>query len=194
MEQNNTNFGGDQNIFNQPMQVIITTPAEAKRLSVYEKLLKDVEREIDERLTQSLHKAVNVALINLGKELQPDQVSCPWSMEVRVQQCPPQALPSGTTIAEVFERSDVKHRLLILGEAGSGKTTTMLELAHHLAQKAMRRVTASVPVLVSLSSWKNRSQSIFDWLLKELQSKYNLRPELGEQGLLNHQPGLFHSK
>jgi predicted NACHT family NTPase len=153
---------------------------------VLAKLLELVQNEVKERLAQSLHRAVDAELLNLDKALEPHQVRNPWAMEMSVQEQPPQLLSSGMTIAQVFELPEVKQKLLILGEPGSGKTTTLLELAQNLLEQATRETEATIPVLVSLSSWKDPKQPIFDWLVGELNLKYGLRKELGRQFLIQN--------
>jgi DNA polymerase III delta prime subunit len=148
------------------------------RDSVMAQLLGVVQQEVKERLAQSLHRAVDSTLLNLGKALEPQQVRSRWAMEVSVQEHPPQLLPPETTIAQVFELPEIEQKLLILGEPGSGKTTTLVELAQTLVEKALNEAEAPIPVLVNLSSWKDPQQSIFDWLVGELASKYVIRQAL----------------
>jgi F0F1-type ATP synthase assembly protein I len=150
--------------------------------------LRLVQKEVKERLAQSLHRAVDAELLNLGKVLEPHQVRNRWIMEEKsIQTHPPTPLPPEMTIAEVFELPEVGQELLILGEPGSGKTTTLLELTQKLVERALEDTNAPIPVLVNLSSWKDPQQKIFDWLLEELKSKYGLRQELGGQFLRQNQ-------
>ncbi len=90
------------------------------------------------------------------------------------------------TITQVFELPEVGQKLLILGEPGSGKTTTLLELAQNLVEKALKEAEAPIPILVNLSSWKDPKQPNFDWLVGELKSKYGVRQELGRQFLIQN--------
>jgi hypothetical protein len=179
MEQENINQGRDQFVINQPHQVIFVPPPATTRDPVLETLLGVVQHEVKERLAQSLHRVARNTLLNLGKALEPDRVCSQWAMKMSVQARPPQMLPAEMTIAQVFELPEVERKLLILGEPGSGKTTTLLELAHFLLEQAWADPDAPIPVLVNLSSWKDPQQPIFDWWVGELKSKYGLRPELG---------------
>jgi len=72
---------------------------------------------------------------------------------------------------EVFDRTDIQGKLLILGKPGAGKTTTLLELARSLVKKALDDPSAPMPILLNLSSWKDPRQSIKDWTIAELTTK-----------------------
>ncbi|MBD2458481.1 NACHT domain-containing protein [Nostoc sp. FACHB-87] len=147
-------------------------------------LLASVKEEVTARLRQSLHNAV---LINLGKESQPQQVKRPWDAEIKIGLKPVVPLPDTTTILSVFESEEIAGKLLILGNPGSGKTTTQLELAQALVSRAEEQPEYPVPVLFNLSSWKNDRQSITDWLVAELKSKYGVSNKLGKEWVDNHQ-------
>jgi predicted NACHT family NTPase len=157
----------------------------APRDPVLVKLLRAVQKEVEEGLAQSLHRVVEAELLNLGKVLEPSQVRNPWTMEVSVER-PSHPLSPEMTIAQVFELPEVGQKLLILGEPGSGKTTTLFELAQSLVEKALNESEAPIPILVNLASWKDPKQSIFDWLLVELKSNYGIRQELGRKFLIQN--------
>jgi predicted NACHT family NTPase len=63
--------------------------------------------------------------------------------------------------------------LLILGEPGSGKTTTLLDLARTLLERAAKDIKERVPVVLNLSNWK-KNQSIVEWISGELSEKYRV--------------------
>lgn len=137
--------------------------------------------EVQERLAQSLHNAV---WLTLGMERQDYRVQRPWSVVVQQSAVP---LDAETRIVEVFDNPEFARQLLILGEPGAGKTTMMLELAEDLLQRARADNTQPIPVLLNLSSWKNPQQSIFDWLVGELKSKYGISQDLAQRWLKKHQ-------
>ena len=110
----------------------------------------------------------------------------PWSVMVAQQSQSAVPLDAGTRIVEVFDRPELARQLLILGEPGAGKTTMMLELAKDLLQRATADKAEPIPVLLSLSSWKNPEQSFFEWLLGELKRKYG-RLFRAQQWLENNQ-------
>nr|WP_322657110.1 NACHT domain-containing protein [Dendronalium sp. ChiSLP03b]MDZ8203441.1 NACHT domain-containing protein [Dendronalium sp. ChiSLP03b] len=175
-------IGGDiWNIFFGQQTTQIGNPARPKNERI---LLAAVKEEVTSRLGQSLHNAV---LINLGKESQPQQVKRPWDAEIKIGLKPPEPLSDTTTILEVFDSEEIVGKLLILGAPGSGKTTTQLELAQELIKRAEEQPEYPVPVLFNLSSWKDDRQSITDWLVAELKSKYGVSPKLGKEWINNHQ-------
>ncbi|WP_414585976.1 NACHT domain-containing protein [Scytonema sp. PCC 10023] len=147
-------------------------------------LLADVEQEVASRLNQSLHNAV---LINLEKESQPQQVKQLWDAEVKIGSKPPEAIPENTSILEVFDSEEIVGRLLILGAPGAGKTTTLLELAKDLIERAEKKPVYPIPVLFNLSSWKDDHQSISEWLVAELNSKYGVSRKLGKEWVKQRQ-------
>jgi len=51
-------------------------------------------------------------------------------------------------------------RLLIIGEAGGGKTTLLLQLAVSL----LEREQTIIPIIINIVTWRNRFKSVEDWL------------------------------
>ena len=68
---------------------------------------------------------------------------------------------------------DATGLLLILGEPGSGKTTTLLDLARTLLERARDDIKERVPVVLNLSSWKKK-QPLAEWISGELSEKYRV--------------------
>jgi predicted NACHT family NTPase len=179
---NNNWLGNTWNVFfGQQTTTPVGNPDRPKNELI---LLAAVKEEVTARLRQSLHNAV---LINLGKESQPQQVKRPWDAEIKIGLKPAVPLPDTTTILEVFDSQEIAGKLLILGAPGSGKTTTQLELAQALVSRAEEQPEYPVPVLFNLSSWKDDRQSITDWLVAELKSKYGVSKKLGKEWIDNHQ-------
>lgn len=175
-------IGGDiLNFFFGQQTTPAGNPARPKNERI---LLAAVKEEVSIRLRHSLHNAI---LINLGKESQPQQVKRPWDAEIKIGLKPPEPLPDTTTILEVFDSPEIAGKLLILGAPGSGKTTTQLELAQELIKRAEEQTDYSVPVLFNLSSWKDDRQSLTDWLVVELKSKYGVSIKLGKELVENCQ-------
>ena len=179
------NRGRDQiNFENVQGNVILPEDRRVERSRSELILLKAVSDEVTSRLSQSLHNAV---LINLDKQVQPQQVKRPWDAEIKIGALPSQPLPPETKILDVFERSDIQGKLLILGDPGAGKTTTLLDLAQGLVERAIADPTAPIPVIFTLSSWKDPKQLMKDWLIAELKSKYGVRIDIGKKWIEDKQ-------
>ncbi len=73
--------------------------------------------------------------------------------------------------------------LLILGEAGSGKTTFLLQLARRLLTRAEHNDSSPIPVIFLLCSWTTKQLPIEQWLYEELNDKYQVPRLLAEQWL-----------
>jgi tetratricopeptide (TPR) repeat protein/DNA polymerase III delta prime subunit len=134
------NLDGGVTVNNHPSPV---------RPAVEQNLLEAVRQWVESRLRGQLHHEVK---LNLQKETQPQQVR-PWGLEIKVAIAQPsQQLPPETTIRQVFDQCS--GRLLILGEPGSGKTTSLLDLALELVERAETEPQQRIPVVVDLSDWQ----------------------------------------
>lgn len=131
-------------------------------------------------LEESLHGAV---LIELGLQERKELVARPWDMVLQTPEKPDRSLPTGTNIVDVFD--EMSQALIILGEPGSGKTTTLLELARDTITRAEKDHTQPIPVVFNLSSWIDPKQSIADWLVEELNTKYFVPKRIGDQWVKN---------
>ncbi len=120
-------------------------------------------------LENSLHGA---AMIELGMKQETDTVDNPWDTLLRRPDSPDETLPPGTRILDVFDRLNGK--LLILGDPGSGKTITLLELARDLLFRAEVDDAHPIPVVFNLSSWGERRKPLEEWLTDELSGKYQV--------------------
>ncbi|NEN98838.1 MAG: NACHT domain-containing protein, partial [Moorea sp. SIO3I7] len=149
---------------------------------IRKQLLVEVKREVTTRLQDSLHQ--NELEMNLYLELPMEQSKGAVERDQRQKVIP--LLPQ-TSAMEVFERPDVKGRLLILGEPGSGKTTTLLRLAEDLVKQAEQNHAAPVPIIFELSAWKNDQQPLDQWLVAQLKDKYSIDEKISQKWLKNHQ-------
>ena len=177
------NISGSGNIFTATGNVFISQTPESttdrQAQSNLRILLNKVRTFwIEGVLEKSIHHAV---LINLEKEVQTDSVDHPWGMVLELPDNERHILSPKTDIIEIFNQST--RALLILGEPGSGKTTTLLDLARKLIENAEQKIsTEPIPVVFNLSSW-GTSKSLFDWLVKELSEKYQIPRKIGKAWL-----------
>jgi hypothetical protein len=119
------------------------------------------------------------AWIDLNLEERPQAVANPLHLDVETLD-EPQLLPPGTRILDRFDTLGEGRTLLILGEPGSGKTTTLLELARNLVTRAEQDIGQLIPVVFNLSSWVSEKQNVCDWLVKELNTKYQVPKKVGQ--------------
>ncbi len=90
-----------------------------------------------ERSTYAMH------MLELGKELHAEVVDHPWETILELPGLKQQSLQAGTTACQIFDQYG--YTLLILGEAGSGKTITLLELARDLLSSSKQITWAPSP-------------------------------------------------
>ncbi|MGK7893222.1 MAG: NACHT domain-containing protein [Xenococcus sp. (in: cyanobacteria)] len=132
-------------------------------------------------LKQSVH---NRMLIELNLEERPDALeSSHWGLAWNLPHQQGQNLPPGTKVIDQLDELGTGRRLLILGEPGSGKTITLLELARDLIARAEEDGQQPIPVVFNLSSWTDKKQSIYKWIIEELFAKYQVPRKTGEKWL-----------
>jgi hypothetical protein len=122
----------------------------------------------------------NRALIALGMEERLDTVAQPWNMTLEKLDQPEKTIPQGTRIMAIFDQLGEGRTLLILGEPGAGKTTSLLELTRDLINRAEQGIDHRIPVVFNLSSWASEKQTIAEWLVKELNTKYQIPKQVGQ--------------
>ena len=147
-----------------------------------EKLLDEVKREVKAGRSQSLHKAV---LLNLHGDKPTQHFRRSWDIELKIGSRPSFQVPQKAGIIQLFDRMGGK--LVILGTVGAGKTTTLLELAAKLVNRAENEANLPCPVLLNLASRKDDSVAIADWLLEQIQFKYNIPVNISQQWLAQQQ-------
>lgn len=131
---------------------------------------------------ESLHQAI---LIALGLQELPEALANPWRFEVQETNLPNRVLPPGTRIIQVYD--EAQGELLILGEPGAGKTTLLLELTGYLLARAEDNISYPLPVVFNLSSWATKSQTLEEWLVEELHTKYRVPRRVGREWLYTDQ-------
>ncbi|WP_124822901.1 NACHT domain-containing protein [Micromonospora ureilytica] len=74
------------------------------------------------------------------------------------------------SVEEAFKHSG--GQLLILGEAGAGKTYAMMALLRGMLSAALQDGSAPVPFYLDLSDWRNTNQRLEEWILSEIEGHY----------------------
>ena len=123
-------------------------------------------------------------LLEIGKDTQPEAVENPWEAVLQLPYERSSIVPLDKGILDVF--ADVERSLLILGQPGSGKTTTLLTLARELIKRAQGDNTEPVPVVFHVSSWTATEDPLSAWLENELSGKYRIPKRIGKVWLERH--------
>lgn len=134
------------------------------------RLLDRVEQDwIKGVLEASLHHR---ARLELGLDWREDAVLHPWDRIVVAPDRPIRTLGGGDSITGVFQAA--QNTLLVLGEPGAGKTTTVLELTRNLIARARASAAEPAPVVLALSTWRGEQARLADWIVAELGMRYQV--------------------
>lgn len=139
-----------------------------------EELLRKVQTFwIDGILSRSRH---GLPPLDLGLAVDTAAVERAWQSVVGADPAATQSLPRSTAITELFEASG--HSLLLLGAPGGGKTTLLLMLGKALLAAARRDACRRVPVVFHLATWAEQRLPLADWLVGELDKRYDVPPRI----------------
>jgi eukaryotic-like serine/threonine-protein kinase len=83
-------------------------------------------------------------------------------------------------IIERFDRLGGGGALLLVSEAGSGKTASLIKLARHLLERARSGSEDRLPILLNLASWPVNKLPFRAWLIEQLSSEFDLPREYGQ--------------
>lgn len=114
-------------------------------------------------LHQSLAQAVTLEL-DLSHE--------PTAVARKILTAPGQSEMPVEDVREVFEAYG--RALLILGDPGSGKTITLLQLAETLIVEAQHDPSQPIPVVLNLASWAQAQKPLTEWLVEEIFIQYQM--------------------
>lgn len=154
-------------------------------LDARSKILQKVYRHWVKGIIENDNFIYNIAPIKLDFKYKPDSVIYPW--EEVVQESNPfyRDVDSNLGIAEIFD--DLNGELLILGQAGSGKTTMLVELARTLILRAQEDDTLPIPIIFPLSLWSQKPIQFHDWLIFQLGQSYNCPIQFSQKWIENNQ-------
>jgi len=127
----------------------LTHPPDQDQIGQLEILRRRVkEYWVDGLLKHSLH---NEVLISLGKRKVDDFVDAPWKYTVHISEGLNSPPLENRDVKVIYDATGL---LLILGEPGCGKTTTLLDVARTLLDRSEADIKERVPVVLNLSSWR----------------------------------------
>ena len=172
-----------------------------QRQKLRRQLIDVVLRQVVKRLEDSLHHKIRLDLKRkeerqrVGRRDMPSvDNSDPSDQFIRREfnpfDSPSPSAPVDSDIStyDLLARDDIKGRLLILGEPGSGKTNELLAVAKALLQKAQQSTDQPIPVIFELSEWSSHNETTFaDWLSDQLKDKYNVSPEVSKHWIEQNQ-------
>jgi transcriptional regulator with XRE-family HTH domain/GTPase SAR1 family protein len=107
--------------------------------------------------------------LDLAFALQPDAVRDSFAETPATPLPEPGPGPAEDRLPELFERR-FNRRCLVLGAAGAGKTTILLELA----QELLDRAPGPVPVVLPLSRWRDIPGGLAAWVAEEMAEHYKV--------------------
>ncbi len=134
---------------------------------------------IDGVLEKSLFHAIRIDLgmLQMQDAVDSPWADTPWTGHLERPGAESQLLALHQQLADVFEEEGGS--LLILGEPGSGKTTSLLDLARGLLARTEADPKRPVPVVFNLSSWIAPYTTLADWLVDELGARYQIPRKIG---------------
>ncbi|MEU4478058.1 NACHT domain-containing protein [Micromonospora sp. NPDC023966] len=125
-------------------------------------------------LDRSLHEE---ARIELGIAATADDRRHPWSLRASHRDGFTGSLDDQTSMSALFDQLD--QAVVIVGAPGAGKTTTLLELARDLLDRAGQDPDAPIPAVFNLSSWATLRRPLDQWLVEQLTERYGIPAEQG---------------
>lgn len=153
-------------------------------LSQRKKLLREIEKEVQVRRKNNLHRDYKIPLSGISKPYQLETKAPPKGLIRNIQvKVAEETRMLDRSITDWFAKADIDRRLLIIGEPGSGKTTELLDLAALLCEEARKEPKAPIPIIFELSEWQPSYPNLNTWMVYQLQIKYNVEPEMGKDWL-----------
>lgn len=111
-------------------------------------------------------------LLELSLRSCDEVIEHPWQEIIGSARFDLKAAPRKESLFDLFTGSD--RALLILGEPGAGKTTTLISLARDLIKRAVSYESEPIPVILNLASWVEQRHPLAKWVAEELTAKYQI--------------------
>ncbi|MEM8861042.1 MAG: BTAD domain-containing putative transcriptional regulator, partial [Chloroflexota bacterium] len=143
-------------------------------------ITKMQQQWVDDVLHSSLDGQPQIAL---KKADQPAALAYPWTTLINRPETKRKLRPPQQSITEIFEAEG--RGLLILGEPGAGKTTSLLTLAADLLERAAADPAYPIPVLLPLASWCG--QRLEDWVPAQINEQYRILPQFSADWVARNQ-------
>ncbi|MEU1839902.1 NACHT domain-containing protein [Micromonospora chersina] len=115
------------------------------------------------------------ARIELGIAATAEDRRHPWSLRASHRDGFTGSLDDRTSMSALFDQLD--QAVVIVGAPGAGKTTTLLELARDLLDRADHDPDAPIPAVFNLSSWATLRRPLDQWLVEQLTERYGIPAE-----------------
>lgn len=120
----------------------------------------------------------DIPALDLTVRMEPDAVRRPLE---ELAETPAKEVLPDASIDGAFEALD--EAVLLLDGAGSGKTTTLLQLAQAAVRRAAQDPEQPVPVVLNLAPWVQVRQPIAEWIANELTLRYQIPGDTGTRWL-----------
>jgi len=123
------------------------------------------------------HLILKTETLNLNLQIANDLVSQPNKI-LAAKQFERGGYIQSNQIYSIFENCD--NQILILGEAGAGKTNLINQLAWEAVQFCEEKNNKPVPIIFNLSTWKDKKK-IEHWIIEALTSIYSFPQNVAEE-------------
>jgi energy-coupling factor transporter ATP-binding protein EcfA2 len=154
--------------------VVLPSKVVEQRIAVIERLKKEYSNNLIESLPP--------VDIGIQKDLITQQFHLPEQFDLPKLKDYFKNLPIQFGIGET---------LLILGEAGSGKSTVLLEITREILKQLQAEYDQPIPVILNLATWAQNKLSLEDWIVGEMERKYEIQATLSRTWLCQEQVTLM---